>query len=302
MNIYKSFSINGVNIDDFPFERELFMEAYLVENTKALMLQTDDDVQILGYEVPISGGTMKGDGRADIVALYGDDTIAIIELKLRTAGKDAQEQLSGYLNKKQREFVFNSVSADNADIFAGKSIDDYYWKGILVAENIDQCIVDTIESDCNVLGNEHLELCAISLQRFIDRDTRQVYVLNKAFSKPTTARDYQKISVNGKLLNKRQAVLEVLKMYVSKHPSAGYEDMKKVFPDSLQGSNGVITDVSSVGDSVRYFMDDEIKLADGTIIVVCNQWGKNKQGHLPGNIERFMEQANKLGIAMTYAK
>ena len=85
MNIVKHLSVNGEDLINSDFSRELFMESYLIENSNVLALDADDfsSVEILGCEFSIEGGrTDKNtDGRIDILANYGEDYTAIIELK-----------------------------------------------------------------------------------------------------------------------------------------------------------------------------------------------------------------------------
>ena len=42
----------------------------------------------------------------------------------------------------------------------------------------------------------------------------------------------------------------------------------------------------------RYFVNDTITLADGTVVVVSSQWGRDKGD---GNIPGFVERAKALG-------
>jgi hypothetical protein len=84
-------------------------------------------------------------------------------------------------------------------------------------------------------------------------------------------------------------VLEVVKQYVADHNEITFSLLKLSFPDRLQDNRerrkethplGVFADKNKVPlkKQVRYFFEDDeqIKLKDGTVIVVCDQWGQAK--------------------------
>ena len=105
-------------------------------------------------------------------------------------------------------------------------------------------------------------------------------------------RDYSKYSVNGvgENLNKRKLVLKIVQDYVKKN-SPSYDELKKVFPDDLQGSKGMIRNVSTDKyDANRFFYNDQINVQD-QICVVSNQWGTE-------NTQRFIDYATELGYSI----
>ena len=96
---------------------------------------------------------------------------------------------------------------------------------------------------------------------------------------------------------KRRFVLEVVKHYIKDHPNINYVELEKVFPSNLHSKAlGVIRTLIEVQEKIkshpdlkkRYFLkpDEVILLADGTKIVVNNQWGTL--------FPRFLEAAKKL--------
>ena len=111
-------------------------------------------------------------------------------------------------------------------------------------------------------------------------------------------RDKTKYIIDGRLCLKNRLVLEVVKKYVSERPNIGFDELKNVFYDKLQGSFGVIRKRNDVEPQkqIRYFFkeDDTICLADGTAVVVSNQWGKD-------NIKSFIVLARSLGYEITEA-
>lgn len=58
MYLHKHISANNVVIDSFPFQREIAMEAYLIENPTVLSMETDgfNEVDILKCEVSLLDG------------------------------------------------------------------------------------------------------------------------------------------------------------------------------------------------------------------------------------------------------
>lgn len=87
----------------------------------------------------------------------------------------------------------------------------------------------------------------------------------------------------GRPLNKRQTVLEAIRLYIKTHPSATYSELESAFPKELQGGYGVITPLSTIhrriqngyDDQRRYYLDRDkiLRSADGVEFAVCHQWG-----------------------------
>jgi hypothetical protein len=79
------------------------MESYLIENPDVLVLDDDElsTVEILDVELPIKNGRVRknSDGRIDLLALYGQSTLGIIELKLGELNHDHLNQLEDYMNE-----------------------------------------------------------------------------------------------------------------------------------------------------------------------------------------------------------
>jgi hypothetical protein len=106
------------------------------------------------------------------------------------------------------------------------------------------------------------------------------------------ARDYSKYNVDGvgENLNKRKLVLKIVQDYVEKN-NPSYEELKKIFPDDLQGSTGMIRNaISDIYDVNRFFHYDSINVQD-QLCVVSNQWGTD-------NIQQFINYATELGYSI----
>ena len=113
-------------------------------------------------------------------------------------------------------------------------------------------------------------------------------------------RDLTKYSFNGKVYGKSRLVLAVVTAYLQDKPKTTFEELKTAFPDSNQGSWGVIAsqekgqEVFNRSGYYRYFIDasDVLVTGDQKRIVVCNEWGV-------GNIGRFIERARELGFQIS---
>lgn len=87
----------------------------------------------------------------------------------------------------------------------------------------------------------------------------------------------------GRPLNKRQIVLETVRLYVKIHPTATFEQLVAAFPKELQGGYGVITPIYTIqrriqngyDDERRYYLDKDktLRSSDGIEFAVCHQWG-----------------------------
>jgi len=101
-------------------------------------------------------------------------------------------------------------------------------------------------------------------------------------------------------------VRAVIAAHVCCNPAITYAELCKDFPKELQGSYGVFRNIEEVranranrrwnGPDSRFSMKKPIKLADGTIVVVCTQWGDS--GTIR-NFPKFCNAAKNLGYHVT---
>ena len=97
MKLYSQLSVNNILLEPAPFKMELVMESFLVENPAVLSFDGDVIPEVLDYEIPLSNGRNKKNGRIDILAKYTDKLAAIIELKKGLIDIEAYIQLKDYL-------------------------------------------------------------------------------------------------------------------------------------------------------------------------------------------------------------
>lgn len=114
-------------------------------------------------------------------------------------------------------------------------------------------------------------------------------------------RDYTKYKLMDKqnlqkdqLINlpKNRLVFHIVKEYVNREPGITFEQLHKIFPDSLHRRKGfgVIRKKESIEEKYRgRYFSETIILNDGTEIAVCNQWAADK-------IPDFIAAAHQLGF------
>ncbi len=108
-----------------------------------------------------------------------------------------------------------------------------------------------------------------------------------------SGRDISKYIYNGKEYGKGRCVLAVIKDYVDSHPNITYEELEKVFPQSLQGRETFTTEeIAKAKSSVRvrnFIRPEDIIVLKDARIAVSSGWGLD-------NFTRFIEHCKKLGI------
>lgn len=138
-------------------------------------------------------------------------------------------------------------------------------------------------------------LCAVLNELKGDED-----IDSNAVSSITSAiKDYSKYIFEGNEYGKGRLVLAVVKKYVSEHPNISYNELANIFKPELRkakNGKGVIALQNEVSDKDkgiganshrRYFVNDEIPLTDGSIVLVSTEWGS-------GNIDPFLDYARNV--------
>ena len=132
MEIYKQITANNIQLKEYPFLKELAMEAYLMENGDILNLDREDfsSVEILDAEIALKSGrkTSNRDGRIDILAKYGADYLSIVELKTNEINEATLSQLEDYLS--ERDQILEKYPDYWDEGFEPK------WIGVLVGSSI----------------------------------------------------------------------------------------------------------------------------------------------------------------------
>lgn len=293
MRVFKHVTANDIALKPLPFLRELSMESYLVENENILKLDENEfsDVSIIDVELTLKGGRRYSDGRIDMLVQYGQDTFGVVELKLGRLTSLHLEQLEDYMQEKEQ--LYNKYIKLNKDIEV--EFKDINWVGVLAGLSISSELEEKLSGGYQINGN--IPVAALTISRYRG-DDNQIYVITDTiFNNKSRNFDRTKYIYNGKKHTKGRLVLEVIKDYVREQNTGSYSELKKVFPDHLQGSHGVFSTkdralsiLERTGYKRHYIKSDElIKLMDETVIAVSTQWGI-------GNINNFIERARELGI------
>jgi len=294
MTLHKHLSVNNISLANFPFPRELVMQAYLVDNPNILNFDDDNfsNIDIIGNEVTLTKGRASkgGDGRIDMLGIYGKDQIAVIELKNETLCQKHLDQLNDYL--KQKEKIKSIIRKDSKSDVSK----DAGFIGILIGTSIDSELRNKIDS--NKAKHGDVPVAAITLNRFRGHDG-SVYILTDIYFKHPKGRDFTKYRFENKTYGKGQLVLAVITHHVSQNPNITFAELKNAFPNDCQvdvgskrKSGSVFTTVKEAYSSgtKRHFTNSDqiIRLSDGTHIAVSDQWGVK-------NIPNFRKYAEKLG-------
>jgi len=288
MKIFRQITANNIQLTDYPFHKELAMEAYLIENGDVLKLDDDNfsDVEILDAEIALKHGrkTSNRDGRIDILAKYGIDYLSIIELKTNEINEQTLEQLSDYLN--QRSQILDKYP----DYWEEEN--DPKWIGVLVGTSISPELQRMLMNGYRI--NEEIPIAGLVIKRY-RADNSDVYVVTDTyFSYKYSKRDYSKFEFRNVEYNKPRLVNTVLRTYVLENPNTTFVELEKIFPQSVQmRKTGIFTTKEKANEVYnrtghkRYYTKSEeyIQLSDSTISTT-NQWGIK-------NITNFIKHVNE---------
>lgn len=291
MEIFRQITANNIELKEYPFLKELAMEAYLMENEDILKLDTENfaDVTVLDAEIALKSGrkTSERDGRIDILAKYGMDYLAIVELKIYEINEFTLLQLEDYLQ--ERHQLLEKYPSLWEEVEATPN-----WVGVLVGSTISPELQRKLQD--GYVTQSGIPIAGMVIRRF--RSSRnEIYVITDTFFKYNyTNRDFSKFDFNGEIFNKSRLVNQVIRAYAEQNPTITFSELQKIFPRKLQGSMGVFDtfeNAQAIHDRTghkRYYLkaDELIKLSD-VVIATSNQWGI-------GNIGNFVSHSNKLGL------
>ena len=295
MNLVTKATLNSSKLEPFPFEKELAMESFLVENSEILDFQ-DADFSIpehIEYECHLKDGRCsqgkKKNGRLDIVVNYNNTTLAIVELKLEEINDMSKEQINDYLRNLSKEEL------ERLNEMVGLPVDNQQVVGILAAQNIaipiKQKMLEKLPMSNSVVGE--IPVFGMEIRRF--KRNADVFVFTDIYRPSKLGKDYTKYKWNGKVYAKNQLVLAVVKDYASRKAVANLDKLKEAFPKNLTGKIfEVVTTLQEANakDARRWYVQPENQIQVGDdIVVVCNQWNKN-------NIKTFISHVK--GLDDTY--
>lgn len=290
MEIFRQLTANNIELKEYPFLKELAMEAYLMENEDVLKLDDDNfsDVTVLDAEIALKAGrkTSNSDGRIDILAQYGIDYLSIVELKINEINDKTLLQLEDYLEQR------NQILEKHPSFWEEKE-QQPNWIGVLVGTSISPELQRKLQDGYHT--DDGIAIAGLVIRRFRSSQN-EIFVITDTFFKYNYSnRDFSKFTFRNKEYNKARLVNVVVKEYVEDNPLITFAEMKSIFPDSLQGSTGVFETYEKAqeiydrtGHKRHYIKPEElIKLSNSTI-ATSNQWGT-------GNISKFMDNTNRMG-------
>ena len=294
MQILRHITANSIELKEMPFQRELSMEAYLIENENVLALDKDtfSSVEVIDAELTLEQGrkSKDTDGRIDILVSYSEEVLGIVELKLGALEKIHLTQLEDYLVNREK------IIDEYPESISEGILENPKWIGVLVGTSISKDLEEIISS--GYVTEQNIPVSAKTIRRYRS-DDGQIFVVCDTYFRNTSAKDYTKYDFNGESLGKGKLVLEVVRQYVKDNPEATYAELERIFPKRLRGSvkkrpgvfskKEVADQIYSEGSRKRHFLNPEdiIQLSDGPI-AVSNQWGIK-------NIDKFIEAATQLG-------
>lgn len=293
MEIFRQITANNVKLIDYPFLKELAMEAYLMENEDILKLDTENfaDVTVLDVEIALKSGRKSSnkDGRIDILAKYGQDYLAIVELKIGKINDNTLSQLEDYLKEREQLII------QNPDFWT-ENENKPKWVGVLVGTSITPELQRILQD--GYISQDGIPIAGMVIRRFKSLKN-EIFVITDTFFKYNyTNRDFSKFEFKGKIYNKARLVNQIIRSYIELNPNVTYAELEKVFPRKLQGSSGIFdTEENALeiynrtGHKRHYLKPDElIKLSD-SIIATSNQWGID-------NIKSFVNYVNNMGAKL----
>lgn len=286
MELYRQITANNVELKEYPFWKELAMEAYLLENEEILKLdrQNFSDVIVLDAEIALTKGRKSGNGRIDMLVKYSGEYIGIVEIKLKEINEYSLIQLQDYLDQKDQ------IVLDNPEYWDEET--NPKWIGILVGNDISSSLMEKLSQGYVYNG---IPIAGMTIKRF--KANNEIYVITDTFFKfEYLNKDYSKFTFNHQIYNKGRLVNACLKYFVENNPEITYAELKEKFPDKIQGSFGIFDTKEKANEIFqqtgrkRHYINpnEEIKVKDETI-TTCREWNTE-------NMKKFLNQANHLGL------
>lgn len=300
MKIYKQLKANNITLKKRNFERELLLEAFLIQNEEILAIEgldTENAPEVTSFEHTVKKGEgSDSNGRIDLIIKY-DNTIGIAELKKEEVNHETINQLNDYIGAANIQRIISElrVVSGNAEMFE----DDAPRLGIVIGTSIDSKLANEIVNDEPApWRKEGVEYAAIVINRYESEELYgTVFTTTETYFKSSKARDLSKYTINGDKtlkLGKGRLVQHIVRELAK---TRSLSQMNEALPKNLQGSKGVFVREEmaieqlnvSKDNRPRFFMDenkdDIIELIDGTKICVCSQWGIS-------NISKFIDHIN----------
>ncbi|WP_170130608.1 hypothetical protein [Sphaerotilus hippei] len=273
------------------------MQAYLIENEGILNLDHEIfcDAEIIEIESHIDGGGANdNNGRIDIVAIYSQEYIAVIELKNSELNNEHLKQLEGYLAR-GTDILNRYPTVNSNEGTANKKL-----IGVLVGTSITEDLRSKLQKGYTYQkNNSTIPVAALTIQRFRSENGNVYATTNTHFkNQQANANDTTQYSLDGTRYGKGKLALAIIKKYVENNSPMTLEGLRQQFPRTTVGSYDIAaptaeaTEIYNNTRRKKHFLNqDQIIQLQGGPVAVCNQWGI-------GNIGRIIEIARKLGYVI----
>jgi hypothetical protein len=183
MEIFRQITANNIALKEYPFWKELAMEAYLLENEEILKLDKENfnDVTILDAEIALKQGRKTGDGRIDILTKYSGEYLGIVEIKHNEINDLSLSQLEDYINQKDQ------ILKINPEYWTEPT--NPKWVGILIGGNISNSLRDKLSEGYEYNG---VPIAGMTIKRF-KSPSNEIYVISDTFFRfKYLSKDYSK--------------------------------------------------------------------------------------------------------------
>ena len=275
MKISRQLRFNSLKLRPFPFRMELAMEAYLAENPELIDLQDLNlpDLIYNTHELNIDLGTGKK-GRIDLIFNTNNDdkdALVICELKLNDIDLKAYDQLLGYLSYQKN--IVNALQEKDSNKTNAKSIHtEYETYGLLIGKSIQPDVMEKITNDDSCL------ISALTLNRYREEKTGQVFVSSEVFVGKKTNKDFSKFMFNNEVYGKGPLVHAVIKHWIEKNELSVDQAISQ-FNFNRGGKYDYLmlkVDAISVAESEqefnKRFFSEPIKTSGGENLYVWRGW------------------------------
>lgn len=143
--------------------------------------------------------------------------------------------------------------------------------------------------------NAALEAVTFDIHKYADNQVREDVKCETAESHASPHTERMRTRHNGRNNGVAQRyAYNLIKGIIEKNPNLSFRSLYNIFR-----YKNYIENIDNVSDETRWCMDDKdiIKIADGTRVVISNQWGFNNNCKV--KMDRLREIASKFGLDTT---
>lgn len=204
---------------------------------------------------------------------------------------DLKAYTTGKLQKNTRQELFVKLKSIILSDEYNNKIKELIKQDFI--RNYDGELIDSVLSELNFNVNDRSIVKESSFNES-DYKLRNKIINNTEKRK---AHDNSKYLFKGKVYGKNRLVLAVIKEYVNNNPAITFDQLKNIFPDSLQGSETFTTKAEALSkkDRRNFTNQDELILIQDQIIAVSTQWSIS-------NITNFLQNCKRLNINIEKVK